>query len=411
MVSLAEFAPEGTFIAPRLMEELQPGSPFAGLEAEALSGALLAVSGNLPILAHPAASTAPLLDAIAASGLQPPTAIGQYDSREDYVARVRARMAAGGRAWFTHAVPLGLFPEEPTLVSPSIMQDLNLRTAIERLVPSENQPNRRVIEGSADVARALAQLRPGLVVKDAQLPSSSGGAGVWVLRQQRHVRRASVGLEGSSRIVIEDRIAYTANRCVQCVVTGENEVAFLGSSAQITGASGIYLGNRLDPAAPVSPQTSALAVTIATAAARMGYRGIAGFDILERADGPPVAIDLNFRPNGSTPFLLAFQSLGPTRGFAAADLVYGRAAPGAAALLARLRPMIHDGWLAVLSLFDPREAGHPNASITARLLVMGPDMGDVHRRRKALRAAGLLLADERPSLVQRVAWRLRRLTA
>ena len=81
MITLAELVPEDTFIAPRLLEEMQPGSPCIGQQAEALSGALLAVCGSLPILAHEAASTAPLLDAIAASGLSPPTAVDRFDSR------------------------------------------------------------------------------------------------------------------------------------------------------------------------------------------------------------------------------------------------------------------------------------------------------------------------------------------
>jgi hypothetical protein len=36
-----------------------------------------------------------------------------------------------------------------------------------------------------------------------------------------------------------------------------------------------------------------------------GFRGIAGFDIGELADGSLVAFDLNFRPNSSTGLLLA----------------------------------------------------------------------------------------------------------
>lgn len=408
MITLAELVPEDTFIAPRLLEEMQPGSPFVGQQAEALSGALLAVCGSLPILAHEAASTAPLLDAIAASGLSPPTAVDRFDSRDGYVARVCERMAQGGRAWFTCPVPLGLFPDEPIVVPPSLIADLNLRSAIDRLVPPENRTKRRVIEGRADVAQALAALRPGLVVKDARLPSSSGGTGVWVLRRKRHVTRARTGLAGADRIVIEARVPYTANFCVQCTCAGKNEVAFLGSSMQRTRASGIYLGNRFDPAAQPSSETCALAMTIAAAAAQLGYRGIAGFDILEREDGPPVAIDLNFRPNASTPFLMAFGALGAARGFDMADLIFATSDTPSRVLLARLWPLIHEGWLVVLGLFDPQVASMPNGPTNMRLMVMGRDLNEIQRHRKTLRRAGLALADERLSPVQRIARRLRR---
>lgn len=411
MITLAELAPEGTFIAPRWMEEMQPGSPFVGPPAEAVTGALLSVCGTLPILVHAAASTPRLLEAMAASGLPVPTSLERFDSRDGYVARVRERMARGECAWFTCPVPLGLFSDEPTLVPPRLIWDLNLRTAIDRLVPFENRPTRRVIEGRASVARALAALRPGLVVKDASSPSSSGGAGVWVLRQRRHVARARTGLQASDRIVIEDRIAHTANHCVQCTMTAGNEVALLGSSLQRTSASGIYLGNRSDPAAVPSPATHALALAIATAAAHLGYRGIAGFDILERTDGPPIAIDLNFRPNGSTPFLIAFKSLGPARRLPVAELVFARASLPAGTLLDRLLPLIEAGWLVVLGLFDPQEAGLTTVPISLRLLVMGGDLDEIRHRRKTLRAAGLILADERPSPVHRLIQRFRRFLA
>jgi hypothetical protein len=407
MFTLAALAPESTFIAPRLMEEMQSGTPFVGPEAEALSGALLAVAGSLPILVHAAASTSRLFDAIAASGLAPPTSVEQFKSRNDYVARVCERMARGERAWFTHPVPQGLFPDEPTLVPSALISDLNLRTAIDRLVPLENRAKRRVIAGRADVALELLALRPGLVVKDAQLPSSSGGAGVWVMRKNRHVARARAGLQASDRIVIEERIAYTANHCVQCTISDEAKVALLGSSIQRTSASGIYLGNRADPDAPPSSETLALALLIATAAAQIGYRGIAGFDILEREDGPPVAIDLNFRPNGSTPFLIAFKALGAVRRLPVAELVFAKAEQPAGVALDRLSPFITAGWLVVLGLFDPQEAALPSAPTSLRLLLMGHDLDEIGLHRRALRATGLVLADERLSLARRLERRLR----
>lgn len=403
MRTLADYIPRGAFLAPRLMEELQPGAPIVGIDADAQTGSLLSIAGSVPIIVHSAAATDSFLSAIEASGLRRPEEVIRYDTREEYITLVRERMLGGELAWFAHPVPRDIFPAEPSLVNAELMTKLNLRDTVDRIVPEINRPKRRLIEGAPEVESALGQLIPGQVVKDARLPSSSGGAGVWLIRRHRHAKRARDALRGASRIVVEERVQYIRNHCVQFAAISEEEVVLVGSSEQRTSKSGHYIGNCIDPATPVSAEILALARGIALTAARSGFRGIAGFDILERNDGPPLAIDLNFRPNGSTPFLFAHHALSAQRNTPAAEFAFAKTQSEAADVLSCLRPMIDNGWLALLGLFDPIAAGSPKNPTAVRVMILGAELSEVAERRAILRRAGFGFAFEPLSMKQRIA--------
>lgn len=401
MSLLKPLYPPGSFLAPRVMEELRPMSAPAETEGESPSSALASVAGDMPMLCHPAALGPEVLSAMADCGLTPPGEVDYYHSRAEYLALLSARVAAGGRAVATFPMPPGLVPDEGWVVPPATLAMLNDKVSLADLVPPRNLPRRRVVTGADQVAAALAELRPPVVVKAGGRPGAAGGAGVMVVRARRHAARARKRLAGLDQLIVEDLVVARRNTCIQVAVLPDGTLRRLGGSDQICAASGLYLGNRIT-GAPVSEAAFDLALTIAAAGAQRGFRGIAGFDILEPEAGPPLAIDLNFRPNGSTPLLLLHGSLGRARGLPCAQYLISSTKLTLSAALTRLRPGFEAGWLLLVGAYDPARIGQSERPRWVRLIVMAEDEAQLNRRVAALGRAGLDPALPRRNVLSRV---------
>jgi len=401
MSLLKPFYPPGSFLAPRVMEELRPMSALAETEGESPSSALASVAGDMPMLCHPAALGPEALSAMADCGLTPPSEVDYYQSRAEYLALLSARVAAGGRAVATFPMPPGLMPDDGWVVPPAALAMLNDKVSLSDLVPPQNLPRRRVVAGADQVSAALAELRPPVVVKAGGRPGAAGGAGVMVVRSRRHVARARERLAGLDQLIVEQLVVARRNICVQVAVLPDGTLRRLGGSNQICAASGLYLGNRIT-GAPLSEAALDLAQTIAAAGAQRGFRGIAGFDILEPESGPPLAIDLNFRPNGSTPLLLLHGSLGRARGLPCAQYVISSTKLTLSAALTRLRPGFEAGWLLLVGAYDPARIGQTERPRWVRLIVMAEDEAQLDRRIAALGRAGLDPVLPRRNVVSRV---------
>lgn len=386
---LASYLPERTFIAPRLMEEVRASTPLGPAQAEGMSGALMAIAGQLPILVHEAASSAALITAMRDAGIKVPEVIHRYLDREDYLARLELLQDAGGCAWFTFPVPSSMGGRGPEVVTPRCLALLNDRGAASRLVPAVNLPPRRLIEGHDAVAAAMRDLRKGDVVKLADAPASSGGRHVVIVRAGRHARRARANFAKAEAVVIERIVAHTRNLCAQVAVSSDGGVAWLGASDQVTSVGGVYLGNRIG--APIPESVRELALEIGRRGAAEGFVGVAGFDILVSSQDEPVAVDLNFRPNGSTPLLLLHGELGPARGLPFAELVFVHWNGSSDTGLAALHGAITAGWLLPTALFDPFEAGSARGPIVLRLIVMGSEADEVAARVAWLKQVGFAL--------------------
>jgi hypothetical protein len=102
--------------------------------------------------------------------------------------------------------------------------------------------------------------------------------------------------------VVEEHLDVASNWCVNFAVVPAEPVRYLGAAEQIVSAEGAYEGSRIGRIAPAD--VVGVGHSIAEAARDAGYRGIAGFDIVQTAHGRTVALDLNCRLNACTTALL-----------------------------------------------------------------------------------------------------------
>ncbi len=133
---------------------------------------------------------------------------------------------------------------------------------------------------------------------------SGGGDGVCLCRDWDDVAEAKRRFAGQTvkleRYLSDIRRNINVNLCV----TPSGAVSLLGGSLQRVEDDAKYLGNLIDLDWQPDATLREICVEIAANAARMGWHGVCGLDLIETADGEYHFIDPNFRLNGSTPFFL-----------------------------------------------------------------------------------------------------------
>lgn len=393
MHSMSPFFPERCFLAPRVMEEVSRWTPFSD---EGVSGALLGVAAGLDVICHQAACLPVTMSAISDCGLKLPDSVLPYTTRGEYLDHMAACISTGQKAVTTFPTPDGLFEDAAYLVAPRIQRWLNQRCSLPALVPADHLPPRRLVEGAEQIDAALKSLRLPAVVKAADSAGASGGAGVAIARAARHRRRALRRFADCSAVVIEDFIPARTNICVQVAVLPDASVQLIGVSAQICSPGGLYMGSLAGPDIKQPSGAADLALTMGARAAALGFRGVAGFDMLETADGRLFAIDLNFRPNGSTPLLLVLSGLGSERGLPHARFVLCTSADRLDKALSRLGADFSAGWLLLTGAFDDQ-----SAPPRLRLVVLAETPQQLALRLRHLERKGLrILAPRRAPLAK-----------
>lgn len=388
MHTISSLYPDRCFLAPRVMEEMSRWTPFSD---EGVSGALIAVAGEMAMICHQAACLPATLAAIVGCGLTPAPTILPYSTRAQYLEHMAGCIGAGQRAITTFPTPDGLFADEAFLVAPRLQRWLNDRTSLPDLVPHENLPSRRLVEGAEQIEAALLSLPLPAVVKAADCAGSSGGAGVTIARAARHRRRAHRRFADCAAIIVEEFIPARQNVCVQVAILPDGTLRLVGGSAQICSPGGLYMGSLAGPDIGLPEGSGALALIIAARAAQAGFRGIAGFDILQGPDGRLFVIDLNFRPNGSTPLLSVLARLGPDRGYPFARFMLCTSDDGLEAALSRLGADFSAGWLVLTGAYD-------DGAVPARLrlVVLAENQHHLALRLRYLERKGLrILAPRR----------------
>jgi len=132
---------------------------------------------------------------------------------------------------------------------------------------------------------------------------AGGGDGVVLCRGESDVREASRRFVGQP-VKIEQYVQDSRNNYnVQIQIDPDGELAYIGGSVQRV-CDGAYLGNCIDLHWVPPARVAAVCDQAARAAARLGWHGVAGLDLIEDRAGEVWLIDPNFRLNSSTPFFL-----------------------------------------------------------------------------------------------------------
>jgi hypothetical protein len=391
--TLAEIYGSGVFLAPKKFHSEGDWTAISAGGGDFSGGLLLSCAGKMPVLAHRSLLSPWGLAAMVDAGLSITAEVEEYGDEEEYLAAVRRRAGEGEVPAYYFPNPHGVLTDVAPLVDNTVHRLLNNKGAFGEYVDASLIPPRRVLR-SPDV-HTIRRLPLPVVLKVATDEPNGGGKGVLVCEKKRHLERAAKQFAGVSTLLAEHFLDAAENWAVQCAVARDGSVHIEGATRQVTGRSGIFAGNFKDRRQHPPDSVLDVAGAAAKAGARLGYRGICGFDLLVDRTGKAFLIDPNFRPTWSTPFLFHCDRLLVERGGDCARFVICRRPGGLDRFLACCRKNFDAGWLIPIATFDPHYGGLGNDNSLIVMMVIGRDRREIEMREKQLLRMGVAFTSMR----------------
>jgi hypothetical protein len=345
-----------------------------------LTGGQLAVAGDLPVRCSRAVCTPRVLRLLESAGLEVSAPLETYEGEADYL---EGLLAPGRRIVVQHLHPPGEIPADRYWIPPELLARLNNKANLAELAPPGHVPARRV-----EPAEAIPGAKLPVVVKAASDRSSGAGVDVVICTRPEDLAHAAAYFAGTGQVVLEELVDVVSNFCVQFAITADGRLVYLGSGEQVVDAAGRYLGNWIGPQDEVPETAVEVGWAIVERGRELGYRGIAGFDVVVTRDGRTLAIDLNFRVNGCTVGMLLHAGLAQAMGAPVARFRSWQA-PAGVDLFAVAAAAVERGDLVPLAAYDPE--AEPQREAPARLsgLLVGASREEVLARERRLAAEGL----------------------
>ena len=299
LVRIAEVVGADKIYNPRQPYDTTGISPDGDAACDSLTGAHHLAAGPLRVICHRDAASAAALELLAVAGHAVEIEPLVYAGRDEYEALLAA--AGEGEIVYQHVQPPSGARPETYAVARDLLVRLTNKGRLHEFVAAEHLPRRRVIP-TGSLAAAVSPDELPVVVKAACDESLGGGDGVRICRSEADVAAAARDFRVAPEVVVEECVDVASNWCVNFAVVPGEPVRYLGAAEQIVSSEGAYEGSRIGRLAPAD--VVGAGHSIAEAARDAGYRGIAGFDIVQTADGRTVALDLNCRLNACTAALL-----------------------------------------------------------------------------------------------------------
>lgn len=357
--ALDSLYPRNSFFCGRTTREMM-GWNVANADAlpayrlDATPAQLIGFAGDLPFVAHEAASTPVVLEFLRHCGLPGPKALHQYRTVED-AANIASNLINQGKRLVHNFGTLPTLEAAGGLLTPmDLFLSLNCKSALPSLVKPDHHPERELVSCSKLAATTAAGWTAPLFLKVAGKGSNGGGTAVRYCPDVDALDAAINELTGrlspNETIIIEKDYGPVPSWCAGVAIL-DNEVQWLGASLQVFSKPPNQIGSiLLDEDPPTEVRSTAIG--IANMARDMGYRGIAGFDIGVRRELGPVVFDLNFRPNSSTGLLLAGRAALKVTGLPVAHSFFLRHDGPLTALLDAVETAAAAGRLIPGSVFD-----------------------------------------------------------
>ncbi len=405
MGALSHLYAPGTFLAPRLMEEVRAWSAGTPATFEFLTGLHLTIAGDMPAIVHRSAVTPSGVAALRDQGLTVPDEIDAYDSRDDYIRAVHARAGRGQTAAFVYSNPPGVFDATPAGVPNRVLQYLNNKANLDAITPPDGL-----------LPRAPMPVRNGRIVRNRPYPfvlkvasddPNAGGKDVRICRHPLDLLRAERRLDGAETLIAEDFLAAPQNWCIYFAIRPGHAPAYLGACEQICSRAGQHLGGYTF--ADRGPPASAIELcrAIARSGADLGYRGLTGIDVLIDRSGRAFAIDPNFRPAASTGMVQHFGRLSRERGHACGRVAFCGYAGSLEGFLAGCRPGLKEGWLVPLALADAAVPSLKSTTSFGQFVILGDSPAHIARREALLLRANIGIFGVKRPLRDRLLRKLR----
>jgi hypothetical protein len=388
-LTLSEVYGPGHIYAPRAHWQTSQWIVPDAAVLDGITGNQLLVLGNMPVVCSAGVATELWMELSAELRLEASKSIHTYSDAQDAIELAKQFATSGYKVVVQHVYPAGVIKETDFWVSRQVLSYLNNKANIAELVPIANVALRDVLKPEVFFGNGAGRILP-IVVKVCTDFSTGGGADVAICRTVEELSIAEQRFRQCELLVVEKLEEFVRNLCVNYAVLPDGTIRSLGFGAQDVDATGHYRGNWFSPDWSLPGEVIELGTAIASRAAKLGYRGILGMDILESRDGRWVVLDLNFRLNGSTtPLLLApaiWRNLGPCclhfRGF----LWEG----GFESVIKAARDAWRSGNFIPLGMLDAKAAGHAGKPSRVWALVMGETQADILRVETELTERGLI---------------------
>jgi len=265
-----------------------------------MSGGQIAVAGDVPILCHRSTCSPTTLLLLRDVGFPEPSALLPFDTEAEYRQLLDKCAEDGQRVAFTHVQARDVLRDSVYWISRDLLCSLNDKGNLRTIAPAEFLARRELLTADEFQARPADANQLPVAVKTAGPLTSGAGYGVKLCRTPGDWLEAQRQFQSAPRVVVEEWIDIAAIWCVQFIARRNAPARLLGAAEQVSLEHGGYDGNWIH-AEDVAPQhVIEVARRIVEAAAREGFYGVCGIDVVVATDGTIRVIDPNFRMNGSS---------------------------------------------------------------------------------------------------------------
>lgn len=352
---------------------------------------MFTIAGDCAAFCSAGALQPAALDLLELGGVSGSANAIRYAGREDFEATLHRSIAAGRTFAFQHLYPADEVPAESYWIPPALLADLNDKANLDRLVPGEHCPPRKVM-GTEEAMRLTVRTGQTIVIKGSTDRSTGAGGAVVMARRDQQLRELPERLEGCTRVVIEEFQPFERTMCVNWAADASGNLHYIGSAEQVVDDEGAFLGSWVGSGLGAPDAAIAIGREIMARAVARGYYGIAGFDMGVLPDGRVLAFDLNFRLCASTPALLWLPILlERTSGRLEARMATMTFPSGFDRMCSVATAATRAGWLFPLSAFDPAVAGWNGTPPSVRGLVLGRDRAETEARCESLARSGFVI--------------------
>ena len=271
---------------------------------DGVTGGHLVAAGPLRVICHRDAATPAALDLLSLAGHALEADLLVYGSRDEYEGLL-AR-AGPGEVAYQHVHPPSEARPETYAIERGVLLRLTNKGRLHEVVDGDRLPRRRVLP-TRELATSVSPGELPVVVKAACDESLGGGDGVRICRSPADVAAAARDFDRSPEAVVEEHVQVVSNWCVNFAVAPGEPLRYLGAAEQIVSDDGAYRGSRIE--GEPAPALVEAGRAVAETARSLGYRGIAGFDVVGTDDGRTLVLDVNCRLNSCTTALLLRDSV------------------------------------------------------------------------------------------------------
>jgi hypothetical protein len=380
-----QFLPPGTAFMARadLTETRLLG--FKPINQDAVTTLFSGLLNGIPTVRHRAGVTDAILRTYARAGLQVEEELHAYDTQAEAESLADALIDRGFRLCSAYPMTKGRFSDAAQLVRPDLWQRLNAKENLHQIVPADNLLARRVI--------SLDEVSDAQLNSPIWLKAAGGQATGWGFAVRHCPDRESLtaalndfrAMPGVTHIIAEASADIDHCWCVSLAINDDSTV-FAGFAEQEFSSPGRQSGSVVDPEHPFPILGQRLAIEIGNAARALGFRGMAGLDIGQRADGRLVVFDPNFRFNSSTAQALFHVSATRRAGLGASRSFHRLTSVDCESLIARSLHAIDAGWFVPTRILDGALLPAAGGKSMLTGFVLGADLADTQRRADSLAA-------------------------